>query len=117
MLLVCDGCVEVNNKSTICMLVWMRNKDRLIERNSWYLRDVMDQWFNNDKNRRVLLVEKKLDRRSTQQQRMRVPTAYSEGMRRGTRDMDGTSPASELARHVLWLLCLLLLLLFAFWLV
>lgn len=81
MLLVCDGCVKVNNKSTICVLIWMCNINRLIERDSWYLCHVMYQWFNNDKNRRVMLVEKELDRRSTQQQRMRVPTADGEGMR------------------------------------
>ena len=65
LLLVCDRCVKVDNKSSMRVLGGMGNMDRLIIWDCWYMCGVMNHRFNDDKDGWLMLCEKELDRWST----------------------------------------------------
>ena len=49
-LLVCDGCVKVDDEPPIWMVVGVEHVDMLILRDSRDLCDVGDHWFDDDEN-------------------------------------------------------------------
>ena len=110
-LLVYDGCMEVDDKSSMRVLVGVWDVHWMVERDCWYVSVVWDSWLDDDEDGRALLCEKELNGWSAGQQRARVPTIHCEGGWDGSSGACATSPACCLVQCVGWLLLLLVLLL------